>query len=255
MIKNFILKQMRLTTSVFTILFLAGLNCSSSRTPEPGSTIEAVITIKGTGTPIQTRAIYSVPPQYDQDIPAPLLIALHGYGANAAAFHDLWKPVTDSLGFVLLTPQGDIPLGGNFSWSWSGNAEKIVLASLDVVRKHVFIHPTEIYLAGFSMGGSLSYHIGLKHPKIFHGIAALGAPFDAHEIPQISGRTNDMKVYIGHGELDNHLEEARNAYALLSEKGMDVQLQIYPETGHTLPEPMREELVRILNFLQSGKSN
>jgi hypothetical protein len=32
---------------------------------------------------------------------------LHGYGSNAKAFHYLWKSVTDTMGFVLLTPQGD----------------------------------------------------------------------------------------------------------------------------------------------------
>jgi len=59
------------------------------------------------GSAGNTISLYSVHDKYTPEQAWPLIVALHGYGDHAAAFHDLWKSVTDSLGFVLLTPQGE----------------------------------------------------------------------------------------------------------------------------------------------------
>lgn len=40
--------------------------------------------------------IYSVPQRYTSENEWPLIMALHGDGSSAAAFHDLWRPVADS---------------------------------------------------------------------------------------------------------------------------------------------------------------
>jgi len=122
---------------------------------------------------------YFVPDKYTPEQAWPLVVALHGYGDNAAAFHDLWKSVTDSLGFVLLTPQGEERTQEGFGWAWGSNAERAVQISIDIVRKVVHVDPKRIYLTGFSLGGSLCYVLVLNHPQIFRGIAPLGAPFDA----------------------------------------------------------------------------
>ena len=49
------------------------------------------------GSARNTISLYSVPDKYSSERAWPVVVALHGYGDTAAAFHDLWKSVTDSL--------------------------------------------------------------------------------------------------------------------------------------------------------------
>ncbi len=126
----------RLTFLAF-LIFLS-LYCSRNGIAlKPGSVVRVQIRLHNSSNSdsLRTIALFSVPKNYRVRTPYPLLVALHGYGDNAEAFHDLWKPVTDSLGFVLLTPQGEMNLVKDISWSWGENAERIILASIDLVKK------------------------------------------------------------------------------------------------------------------------
>ena len=60
----------------------------------------------------------------------------------------------------------------------------------------------------------------------------------------------EMKIYIGHGELDKYLLQAKKANELLSYIHR-VKLKIYNDTGHTIPEPKKEELINIIKFFLS----
>ncbi len=204
------------------------------------------------GDPIGSTVLFSVPGSYRSDEPYPLVVALHGYGENAASFHDLWKAAADSLGFVLLTPQGEECLVDRLSYGWGENSERIVLASMDLVRKHVFIRPDKIFLTGFSQGGIIAYAVGFRHPGIFDAIAPLGAPFDSTLLPKNIGTIAGMRVYIGQGNQDKNFQNVRAAAELLTRAGLKVHFQIYKGVGHGLPEPRRDELTRILQFFNSS---
>ena len=204
------------------------------------------------GSARNTMSLYSVPAKYRPEQAWPLVVALHGYGDNAAAFHDLWKSATDSLGFVLLTPQGEERTKEGFGWAWGSNAERAVQISIDIVRKVVHVDPKRVYLTGFSLGGSLCYKLGLKYPHIFHGLAPLGAPFDKKFLSE--NRTlQNLRVYIGHGTLENNFSTSAQAAAnMLQDLGAKVNLVPYEGIGHGLPEPKEKELIKILTFLDSG---
>jgi predicted esterase len=58
-----------------------------------------------------------------------------------------------------------------------------------------------------------------------------------------------MHIFIGHGELEPGLEDVRRLAASLRAAGCEVELAVYQGTGHGLPEPVSEELGRILDFL------
>jgi len=198
--------------------------------------------------------LFSVPNNYNPQQPYPLLVALHGYGDCAAAFHDLWKPATDSLGYVLLTPQGEIEIVDNLSYSWGENAERSVLACMDAVRKIVHVNPRRTYLTGFSMGGRLTYELGFAHTNIFRGIAALGARFESSCIPANKKSIEHIRVYIGHGTLEkNYLNDAHFAATFLQQAGLTIKFAPYEGIGHDLPEPKEDELKRIIEFFEAEK--
>jgi predicted esterase len=109
-----------------------------------------------------------------------------------------------------------------------------------------------IYLAGFSQGGHLTYALARLHPHVFAGIAAIGVGYD---LPDGSAAKafQAMRVYIGHGELEPGLEDVRALADSLRAAGCNVELVVYGDTGHGIPQPISSELERILKFLKAGR--
>jgi predicted esterase len=135
-------------------------------------------------------------------------------------------------------------------WSWGIQGEAVVFSAIDMVRRMAFIRPGEIYLTGFSLGGTLAWGLGIRYPDRFRGIAPLAARFEPEWIPENRADLQRLRVYIGHGEKDARLEGAKQALRAFLETGSPVRLRIYPDTGHSIPEPRLEELIRVLRFLR-----
>ena len=242
-----------LSRNVIYPVFVAVLvSCGNHFSPiPPGYITQGEATFKGSnGREIKSSFLFSVPYNYNPKRSFPLIVALHGYGSNSAAFHDLWKSSTDTLGYVLLTPQGENKTEEGIGWGWGENAERSVLIGIDVARKSVHIDSRKIYLAGFSSGGKLAYFLGLKYANVFHGIAALSAHFDEELVPKNMVMMNKIKVYIGHGSLEQEIaEQSKMAAASLKKLGFEVNHVQYVGIGHSLPEPKEVELARILSYL------
>ena len=242
-----------LSISLMFLLFF--MWCGSRYDPVPPKHVTiAKIDFAGVGGHhISTNIIYSVPQGYTPKKAFPVVIALHGSGSNAAAFHDLWKTVTDTSGFVLLTPQGEEKTEENIGWRWGENAERSVLVGLDILRKAVHVDPKRIYIVGFSSGGRLAYYMGLRHSNLFKGIAALGAPVDKRILSEKFIVNRGVKVYIGHGSLEGGIaEDTEVAVKKFRELGVEPKYVRYEGIGHSLPDPMESEMKRILDYLDSG---
>jgi poly(3-hydroxybutyrate) depolymerase len=164
------------------------------------------------------------------------------------------------MGFVLLTPQGEDRTKEGFGWAWGKNAERSVEISIDIVRKAIHIDHKRIYLTGFSAGGALTYVMGLKYPQVFRGIAPLGAPFKREFMSENTKRFQvletfrNLRVYIGLRALEKRfLSDAHLAVEVFRDLGAKVEFVSYEGVGHGLPEPKKNELIRILTFLDSKK--
>jgi predicted esterase len=201
-----------------------------------------------------TPCLFSVPEDYEPTCRWPLVVALHGFGDDAANFHVFWKGAVLRAGCVLLVPQGELLADGGPGWAWGAAADRVVRRALEAVQRRVNVDPDRITLLGFSQGGSVTYLTAFAHPYLFRGVAPLGAYFDAAWLPagDAAGTLAGLPVYIGHGALDRHLDEARVAADTLAALGCRVRLEVYPELGHRLPLPIDEELRRILGFLAGG---
>jgi predicted esterase len=249
--------------SVFFRIVLAGTilaisACGESyENLEPGTTLLLRCSIQAADGSVQDiPCICSVPEAYTHESPCRDVIALHGHGSNAAAFHDLWKPVTDSLGFVLVTPRGDCPTDVGIEWGWSANSEAVVRTCLDAVRGRVNLDLHRLYIVGFSGGGVEASYIGFGRALVFRGAGILGAAPDDRLLSEAEGiiraksSVSEFRVYIGHGELDLGLyEKDIKAAARLEQMGASVMHTVYPGIGHSLPRPMEEELRRVLLYL------
>ncbi len=108
----------------------------------------------------------------------------------------------------------------------------------------------KILLAGFSQGGVIALHTGIRYPKRLAGIMALSTyiPFDKNLLSQASPQQTDLPIFSAHGARDPVISIASwHDYApKLELKGFNVEAHSY-EMEHSL---CAEEIRDISIWLQ-----
>ncbi len=162
----------------------------------------------------------------DSDSPLPLVVVLHGHGANWKS----WFAATDVTewgekhGYVVLSPQGR----GNFFYRSLG--EKDVFDTIDEAKTKVNIDNTRIYLMGHSMGGWGTWHLATSYPDFWAGIAPMAgwAPLD-----KVSN-LGPLDPIVIHGDKDEAVDfqHGIEASKALSEEGISHRFIRVRGAGH-----------------------
>jgi len=131
-----------------------------------------------------------VPTGYDAATPTPLMLLLHGYGANGDIQEGYFEfePLAESRGFLYVHPDGTVDAGGNQFWNatdaccaFGGDSpddSAYLMAIIDEVSADYNVDPSSIFLAGHSNGGFMSYRMACQHADTIAAIASLaGATF------------------------------------------------------------------------------
>ena len=203
------------------------------------------------------------------DGPIATVIAFHGWGSTAM---DLLGLAPHLLGGSMLTlaPQGPIrtPIGGGaYGYGWfpiTGGAGTLDRASfdsasrgleefLDAAATRYPIDPARSFVLGFSQGGVMAYHLALRHPERFAGLAALSSwlpPELARAYPAMPAHAQ-LRTLVQHGSQDPMIPigRAQESAALLGELGVPVTLAEYP-IGHEISAP---SLADLNTWLGGGK--
>jgi len=151
-----------------------------------GSPVQADIVINLGRGPVTVR----VPPSYDPDVPTPLVLLLHGYGANGnwqeAYFQ--FQPLADQYGFLYAHPDGTVDAAGYRFWNatdaccnfyGSGVDDSGYLLSLvDEIKAQLNVDAGRVFFVGHSNGGFMAYRMACDHPETIAAIVSLaGATF------------------------------------------------------------------------------
>ena len=100
-----------------------------------------------------------------------------------------------------------------------------------------------LVLAGFSQGGAMALHTGLRHPERLAGIMALSCflPLPDTVAADASAANRDVPVFMAHGSQDPLIPvaRARQAHQILTGLGYAVQWQEYP-----MPHSVSEAEIR-----------
>jgi len=154
-----------------------------------------------------------VPQAYSGDKAFPLVIALHGLGANQNSFLDSYGQQVPKLaeehGYLIASPLGYRVDGGYGAGLFrsagdsaaarkSENSEKDVMQVLDLMRKYYRVDEKRIYLMGHSMGAIGTWYLGAKYPEIW---AAL-APFSGIGNPAGVEKMKAIPQIVVHGDAD-----------------------------------------------------
>ena len=96
---------------------------------------------------------------------------------------------------------------------------------------------TKILLAGFSQGGVIAFHAGLRYSKKLAGVMALSTylPFDENLFAQTSAEQKDLPIFAVHGTRDPVIPVAswQDYVPKLEAQGFDVEAHSY-EMEHSL---------------------
>jgi phospholipase/carboxylesterase len=185
-----------------------------------------------------------------------VMVALHGLVTSLAEIEFFLRPLM--LGFPLKGIRWRVPraplrpvtlLGGQPARAWydlcdwddqrcqdPAGLEAATRAVEQLVEdeRRNGVRPEQIVLAGFSQGGALALHAGLRLGHSVGGIVALSTALPAPvEIP--SARPDSPPVFMAHGLLDAVVPSSwsSDSARLLETRGYDVRCQGYP-IGHTV---------------------
>jgi phospholipase/carboxylesterase len=198
-------------------------------------------------------SILKVPSGAGDDAELPLVIVLHGRGADANDLADLAPEIDNGYRFVFPNaPKRFEPSPGMaFGYTWFDGLppdRNSILASrellLQFIDHTVGKYPTppgKILLSGFSQGGMMSLDSGYRTRQKLAGIVVMSGALYEGDLPPIS---KEPPVLIVHGTLDDmiNVNMARRARRVLEEKGADVDYHEFP-MGHGI-SPQSLDVVR-----------
>ena len=170
----------------------------------------------------------------------PLVLMLHGAGANA---HDAIQPfrrIADLHGVVLLAPDArkgewDL-LDGGF-----GPDVDFIDHALAKAFELCAIDPQRVAIEGFSDGASYALSLGLRNAEVFTHVIAFSPGFMT--IPAAPGRP---RVFISHGSGDPILPVKRCSHRIvtrLKRDGYPLTFREFPG-GHFVPPEVAAEAAR-----------
>jgi phospholipase/carboxylesterase len=199
------------------------------------------------------------PDPYDPDRAYPLVVGLHGHGGGPERFARLYEEF-ESPQFIFVCPEGpySLSIGGSLCYTWTlrfpGDdamsdstdrmAEDYILRTIDHLKRGILFD--EVYLMGFSLGGTFAYTTAIKNSERFTGIIALGTQLKRSWVTDEElEAANHLRVFIVHGERDGTISYQDGLYAknLLERHGYDVTFREFPG-GHELPEEVLKDVGR-----------
>jgi phospholipase/carboxylesterase len=182
--------------------------------------------------------------------PVGAVIWLHGLGADGHDFepvvpelrlkravryifpHAPIRPVTINMGMRMRAWYDIFQFGGGPEDGAGIRASQKILEELIGQEMRRGLTPRQIVLAGFSQGGAIALHTGLRFAERLAGILALSTylPLASTVEEEGSQANRDVPIFMAHGEFDDiiPLRRAEGSRALLAKLGYKVEWRAYP---------------------------
>jgi phospholipase/carboxylesterase len=185
----------------------------------------------------------------------PLVVALHGRGADETSFGDLDGYL--AAGTTVASVRAPILEGGGYAWFANRGVGRPVAESIAETARLLFAwldevqgQHTAVSLFGFSGGAAMAGGLLLAAPDRFAATVLLAGtlPWDAG-LPEQARRLDGVRVFYGRGELDTVIPldlVTRTLAWLRGDSGARLTEREYAGLGHTISV---EELADVRAFL------
>jgi polyhydroxybutyrate depolymerase len=172
-----------------------------------------------------------LPNNYQSGTPAPLIIALHGYTAEApyADSYFAIRKIADEKGILTVYPSGSKDSNGYLFWnatpaccnfdSSAVDDEAYLINMIDSISKDYSVDPARIYIIGHSNGGFMAHHMACKQSDRIAAIVSLAGatysntrsckPTSPVSVLQIHGSKDAVISYTGGYLFGNAYPSAR----------------------------------------------
>ncbi|HEX8264542.1 MAG TPA: dienelactone hydrolase family protein [Pyrinomonadaceae bacterium] len=197
--------------------------------------------------------------------PAPLLIALHGYGAHKRYMMREARAVAPD-NFVIASLQGfhqhwlepaekGVPPKIGFGWLTSYQAEDSVQvhhrALLDLIENLIregVADENRIFLLGFSQSCALNFRFAFSHPELLRGVVGISGGIPGDWETSENYQKTDAEIFYLYGTHDEFypLETFERNADKLKMRAVNYQSKVYA-AAHEITDEMRLD---IRNWLQ-----
>ena len=199
-----------------------------------------------------------LPDGYSPELRYPLVIMLHGFGANMADLAGL-APAINPTGYIYACPNAPIAFdlgSGQAGYGWTSprgqttpeevaSTEQLLEGFFDEVFEQFQVEPGRAVLLGFSQGGGMTYHCGLPQDDRFAGLVALSATMpDPNELQARLPEKRTQPIFIAHGLSDPLVptESALAARRFLGGVGYSPEYHEY-DMAHEISKEVLNDLV------------
>jgi len=192
-----------------------------------------------------------VPTTYNASTSSPLIVLLHGLGSNPGGVirYQGMTDFAEERGYIVVAPMGYNSRGwygsrGTGRASNRGDAandpdnlgelsEMDVMNVLELTLEAYNIDRDRVYLAGHSMGGGGTWHIGIKYPDIWAGLGPVAPAINMS--PDALSAITHIPVIVIQGDEDRlvNVEGARTWVAKMEELGMTHRYIEIPGGDHS----------------------
>ncbi len=203
-------------------------------------TAPAAVGLQRLGLGTQRDGVFAVPPGYDPNHPAPLVLMLHGASGDGRNGITPFLPLIGQMGAILVAPDSrgstwDILRGG------FGPDVAFINRALEMIFSRYAVDSEHLAIEGFSDGASYALSLGLTNGAFFTNIIAFSPGFS-----EPAAHQDEPAIFISHGTHDNVLRidyTSRRIVRHLKQLGYLVQYKEF-DGGHTVPPSIAKDAAK-----------
>jgi predicted esterase len=184
------------------------------------------------------------------DRPCPLLLALHGYGENAAVTLPRWDSMTQHGWLVAALQSSQLADMDGYHWVDEARAAQEVREHVQALAQAYPLDMERVAIGGFSNGGRIALLLALTGVLQAQAVISVGAGLRDETLETLDWealRQRSPRLVLIVGALDTRfLEPCVQQVDVFRANGLTVDLQIVPDTGHVYPADFAARLAAAL---------
>lgn len=207
--------------------------------------------------------VMNVPSKQGDDVALPMVVLMHGRGADAFDLADVAPMLDPKGGARFIFPNAPRPFepmpGMQFGYTWFDgwppegdsivDSRVLLLRFLDEVLLRYPTPPGKVVFAGFSQGALMTFDVGFRTAQPLAGLVAMSGAIYEGDMADLAARKT-QRVLIVHGTADDVIPvvAARRARAVLASHGIEPEYHEFPMAHQVTPESL--EVVKA--FIEAG---